>query len=160
MSDEELFALLNEREQQEWLALSDEEKAGVRDLFTQRIPPTDELRVLTQQLFDRVRHGDGRILRRQNFEGAQIHECFDNAVAWVAAHPGDRLAFGFIYFDSGYRFPHVRFTPHVAVLTANGDWLDVTPHAALDDHPFLQHAGTDQEFDAALAHGPMDHVYR
>jgi hypothetical protein len=42
------------------------------------------------------------------------------------------------------------------VQTENGEWLDVTPHNTLDDHPFLQHADTEQEFDAAFLHGPMD----
>src|ERR1700682_2791361 len=146
MNDEELLAILSEEEQKEWLALSPEEQAAVRDSFTQRIPRTDELRVLTHQLFDRVRRGDWRILRRQNLEGAKVHECFNNAVAWVQAHQGDRLVYGFIYFHFGYRLPHVRFTSHVAVLTENVEWLDLTPHNALDDHPFLQHAETEQEF--------------
>jgi hypothetical protein len=161
MTDDEVLALLGEEERQEWLALSEEEKAGVRDSFTPgHIPPTDELRGLTRQLFARARAGQGRILRREAFEGARINECIDNATAWVEAHPGTALVFGFLLNDFGYRLGHVRFTPHVAVKTERGDWLDVTPHNAFYDHLFLQHAGTDEEFFAAFEHGPMDLIYR
>jgi len=47
-------------------------------------------------------------------------------------------------FTSDTSLPHVGFTPHVAVQTENGEWLDVTPHNPVDDYPFLQHAGTEQ----------------
>jgi len=148
MNDEELLALLGEEERQEWPTLSPDDRAALRDILTQHIPSSDELRALMRHLVARVRVGDGRILRRQNFEGAKAHECFDNAVSWVKVHPAHRLVYGFLYFDVGYGLPHVRFTPHVAVQTENGQWLDVTPHNALDDHPFLQHPGTEQEFGA------------
>ena len=160
MNDEELLAFFSEEERRQWVALNAEEQAAVRASFMRHIPPTEELRALTRQLFARARFGDGRILRRQNFEDARIHECFKNAVAWVEAHPGDRLLYGFVYFHFNYQLPHVRFTPHVAVLANTGEWLDVTPHNALDDHPFLQHAGTEQEFETAFRHGPMDLAYR
>jgi hypothetical protein len=125
MTDEEVLAILSEAERQEWLALSEEEKADVRDSFTPRhIPPTDELRALTRQLFVRAGAGEGRILRRQDFEGAMIHECVDNAKAWVNGHPGHALVLGFLLNDFGYRLRHVRLTPHVAVQAEGGDgWM-------------------------------------
>jgi hypothetical protein len=156
-NDEMLAFLFGE----EWLALSDEEKAAVRDSFTPgHIPPTKELRALTAQLFARARAGEGRILRRQEFEDAKIHECFNNAMAWVEAHPGHALVYGFLLNDFQGLLGHVRITPHVAVRTESGEWLDVTPHDAFYDYRFVQHAGTEQEFSDALQYGPMDFVYR
>jgi hypothetical protein len=137
-----------------------EDEDALRDALDQRVSPTCELRQLTRQLFERRRAGEGRILQHQDFEGARIHDCFNNAVAWAEAHPGHALVYGFLYYDYQYELRHVRFVPHVVVQTENGEWLDVTPHHAEDDHPFLQHAGTEQEFQAAMLHGPMDHVYR
>jgi hypothetical protein len=160
MKLEEWLASLNAEERAQWVALTDEEKAAVRDSFTQHIPPTEKLRALTRQLYQRARFGSARALRRQQFDGAQIHECAANARAWVAAHPGDLLAPGYIYFDFAESLPHVRFTPHVGVRTAAGECIDVTPHNALDDHPFLPHTGPIEVFDAALRNGPMDLVYR
>jgi hypothetical protein len=160
MNDEEFLARFSEEERRVWFTLSPEDQAAVRASYTQHIPPTDELRALTHQLFVRASAGDGRILRREDFMGANVHECLNNAIAWVKAHPGHRLVYGFLFFHFGYQLPHVRFTPHVAVETENGEWLDVTPHNAEDDYPFLQHAGTEPEFAAALQHGPMDLVYR
>ena len=75
---------------------------------------------------------------------------------WVEAHPGHLLVYGFLYADFGLQLPHVRFIPHCAVLTDDGVMLDVTPHNTEGDFPFLQHAGTEHEFLAALKHGPMD----
>lgn len=78
----------------------------------------------------------------------------------VNLHPGHRLVFGFFYFHFDYRLSHVRFMPHVAVQTEDGECLDVTPHNASGDHLFLQHAGTEEEFDRAFQHGPMDLIYQ
>lgn len=135
-----------------------EDESALRDALILRVPPTEELRELTRQLFKRV--GTGRILRRQYFEGARAHECFDNAFAWAQAHQGHALVYGFLYFDYERLLQHVRFVPHVVIQAEKGEWLDVTPHDTDDDHPFLQHARTDPEFQAAMCHGPMDYVYR
>jgi hypothetical protein len=56
----------------ERFTLSPEDQAAVRASYTQYIPPTEELRALTQQLFARALAGDGRILRRENFTGATL----------------------------------------------------------------------------------------
>lgn len=160
MSDEALLAWLSAADRKEFLALSEEDKDAVRDSFKQRIPPTADLRALAESLFKRAQLGDGRIPARQAFETAKIHECLKNAVAWVEAHPGHRLVYGYTFFHFEYGFPHVRFTPHVVVETEAGEWLDVTPHNSLEEHPFLQHAGAEAQFHAALDNGHMDHVYR
>jgi hypothetical protein len=73
--------------------------------------------------------------------------------------PG-QLLLGFILFNFGWPLRHVRFTPHVGVFSAERELLDVTPHGARDDHPLLQHPGTDEQFQAACAFGPMDLIYR
>jgi hypothetical protein len=140
--------------------MTPEEVAGFLDAMDPRLPPTEELRTLTRELFERVSRGDGRILRRQVFEGAEKHQCLENAAEWVRSHPGDRLVYGYVYFDFRPLLRHVRFTPHVAVCTAAGEWLDVTPHNALDDHPFLPHTGTEEEFGIAFTNGPMDLICR
>jgi hypothetical protein len=160
MSDEELLALLSEEERREWPTLSLADQAAMRDMLTQRVPAAIELRELTQRLFNLVRLRAARILRPQHFDDATPHECLDNAIAWVRRHPGHAMVSGFLYHDFGYRWPHVRFVPHVAVQTENGQWLDVTLQEAQDNHPFLQHPGTEQEFQAAFGHGPMDLIYR
>ena len=42
----------------------------------------------------------------------------------LKAHPGHCLVYAFIYFDFGYRFPHVRFTPHVVYRRKMGNgWM-------------------------------------
>lgn len=158
MGDAELLAFLSAEDGEAFLALSEEDKVAVREAFTRRLPPSEQLRALTDQLFARARARDGRVLRRQPFGDAKIHDCFNNALAWVKAHEGHALLRGYLFNPLGWSFPHVRFTPHVAVRTETGDWIDVTPHGAVDDYLFLQHAGTDEEFDAAFKHGPMDFI--
>jgi hypothetical protein len=161
MTFEGWFAQLSKRDQKEILAMSEEEQAAMRAYFPTHVPPTDQLRALTNELFDRACAGDGRILRRHNFEGAQIHECFNNVEAWVKAHPGHSAVYGFLYYDFDLLLPHVRFVPHVAVETEkSGEWLDVTPHEVEGEYPLLQHIGTMQEFDAAMEHRPLDLIYR
>jgi hypothetical protein len=71
MTAEELLAFFNEKERH---ALGPEDQAVVRESYIQHVPPTEELRALTRKLFARARMGDGRILRRQAFEGATVHE--------------------------------------------------------------------------------------
>jgi len=61
--------------------MNEDDRAALRDARTQRVPPTEELRALTRQLFARALRRDGWIVRRENFEGAQILECCNNALA-------------------------------------------------------------------------------
>lgn len=159
MSDEELLAILSNDDRRAWPSLDAEEKAGLRDIYTPRRPPTDELRALAHRLFDRWEAGDGQILLRQHLEGAQMHECFANAMAWLNAHPGHALLYGFLLLNFGARVPYVRFVPHVAVYTDEGEWLDVTPSNTAGDYLFLPHRGTEQEFSTAFNNGPMDFIY-
>ena len=160
MTDEELLAILSQEDRRAWPTLDAEEKAGLRDIYTPRMPPTDELHALSHRLFAQWEAGDGRILRRQNFEGAVINQCFDNAMAWVNAHPGHALLYGFLVLNFGDRVPYVRFVPHVAVYLDQAEWLDVTPSNTIDDYFFLPHRRTEEEFAAAFEHGPMDFIYR
>src|SRR5579862_7986448 len=98
--------------------MNEEEQAALRDILTLRIPPTEELRALTRQLFTLARGGAGHILRRQVFEGALPHECRTNAVRWVETHPRSARLPGFILFTFGWELRHVRFVPHVGVFSA------------------------------------------
>jgi hypothetical protein len=140
--------------------MTPEEAAGLLDAMDPRVPPTEELGALTRRLFDRAPRGDWQILRRQVLEGAQKHQCLANAEEWVRRHPGRPLGLRLRLLRLRPLLRHVRFTPHVAVYTAAGEWLDVTPHHALDDHPFLPHAGAEDEFQKAFANGPMDLICR
>ena len=138
--------------------MTPEDAADLRDALTQRSPPSEELPALTRELSDRAQRRDGHKPKPQDFPDAKPHECLDNAIAWVKANPGSSLVYGFLYHDYEFALPHVRFVPHVTVLTAEGTLVDVTlqqPGAL-----FLQHRGTEQTFVAALAHGEMNLVYR
>ena len=98
--------------------MNEDGRDALRDARTQRVPPTEELRALTRQLFARALRRDAWILRRENFEGARILECCNNALAWVEAHPGHLLVYGFLYADFGLQLTHVRFIPHCATGSA------------------------------------------
>jgi len=68
---------------------------------------------------------------------------------------------GHIFFDFALALRRVRFTPHVVVATDTLDLLDVTPHNASGNCPFLQHHPDGLALvDVALERGPMGLIYR
>jgi len=51
----------------------------------------------------------------------------------------------------------LRFTPHALVEVEDGTLVDITPHGATQDYPFLRHIGTYEEF-LAMQVEQGDHV--
>jgi hypothetical protein len=96
------------------------------------------------------------ILRRADAKIGQWrprpHYCFENVDYWVRCSPQCKRVDGFVYFD--YRrwgLGFVRFVPHAVVEVEDGTLVDITPHGASDDYPFIRHVGTEEEFVALQA---------
>jgi hypothetical protein len=77
----------------------------------------------------------------------QPHYCHDNVKAWVEHNPQHKHVYGFVYFDISL-LGYVEFAAHSAVELENGTLVDITPHNASQDYPFLRHTGTFDEFAA------------
>jgi hypothetical protein len=45
----------------------------------------------------------------------------------------------------------LRFAAHCVVETEDGKLIEITPHGASRDYPFIRHIGTDQEFQQAVS---------
>jgi hypothetical protein len=80
----------------------------------------------------------------------QMHYCHENVRDWVKYNPQHKHVFGFVFFDLS-RFGYVEFQPHSVIEMEDGTLVDITPHQASDDYPFLRHTGSDDEFAAAAA---------
>lgn len=109
----------------------------------------DQERVLQFGLGLYGRLGEAVRLRRVQVSignwSPQPHYCHDNVKAWVEHNPQNRHVYGFVFFDLrpiGY----VEFAAHSAVELEDGMLVDITPHNASQDYPFLRHTGTFDEF--------------
>jgi len=128
-------------------------------VFEPNPPQSAVLKELVGSLYQR--RSEGVILRRATASigewRPQIHWCEKNVEAWVRFNPQHKRADGYVFFD--YRFwglGFVRFQPHVVIENEAGELVDITPHEAADDHPFIRHIGSRDQFAAALEHGPLD----
>lgn len=77
----------------------------------------------------------------------QSHYCHDNVKAWVEHNPQHKQVYGFVFFDLSL-VGHVEFAAHSAIELEDGVHVDITPHNASGDYPFLRHTGTFDEFAA------------
>jgi hypothetical protein len=118
------------------------------NLFTP-VRPSDQVRQFLVTLWQR--RNEGVLLRRADVAigtwKAQEHYCFDNVDKWVSHRPQHKRVDGFLMFNYlplGLRF--VRFTPHCVIEVENGSLVDITPHEASADYPFIRHTGTADEF--------------
>jgi len=78
--------------------------------------------------------------------------CHDNVRLWIKDHPGDARAFGWLTDRTEEASSsRVRFVAHSIVLTAAGEYLDVTMACGEAELPFLIAQITETEFDAIAA---------
>ena len=117
----------------------------------------EEYRQFTRALYDR-RH-EGVLPRRAKVGigdwGPAIHECYRNVDIWVHHNPRYRGIDGFIYFDWLAVLGFIRFQPHAVIENENGELVDITPHGAEGDYPFIRHVGTREEYDAFCERTPL-----
>lgn len=79
------------------------------------------------------------------------HYCHDNVAYWVAHKPEHKHVYGFIYFDHRLLLGCHRLCAHSAVENESGELVDITPHDASADYPFIRHLGTEEEFKLIAA---------
>jgi hypothetical protein len=80
----------------------------------------------------------------------QPHKCYDNVDYWIAHHPEHRRVNGFVFFDHRLLLGYLEFAAHCVFENEAGELVDITPHGAERDHPFIRHNGTDAEFHEAV----------
>ena len=115
------------------------------------VPVSDETRRFLLMLY--ARRGEAVKLRRANASigqwRPQPHECVQNIETWARHNPQHKRVDGFVYFDYTFR-GFVRFSPHCVLENEQGELVDITPHKASDDYPFIRHSGSREEFEALL----------
>jgi hypothetical protein len=117
------------------------------------VPPSPEVRQILLALYAR-RHEGVRLRRATASIGEwkpQEHYCFQNVEAWARFNPHHKRVDGFVIFDyTVWGLGFVRFTPHCVIENEEGELVDITPHQASDDYPFIRHTGTQEQFQALL----------
>lgn len=76
----------------------------------------------------------------------KVHECHDNVKYWVERNPEHKHVFGFVLFDLRALNGCLRISAHSVVEDENGVLCDITPHDALEDHPFIRNTGSMDDF--------------
>ena len=119
------------------------------------IPTSPEIRQALLAVY--ARRQEGVLVRRANASiggwRPRPHYCFDNVEAWISHKPAHKPVLGYSYFNClpwGLNF--VRFVPHALVEVEDGGLVDITPHGASDEYPFIRHTGTRDEFVALVEH--------
>jgi hypothetical protein len=75
----------------------------------------------------------------------QPNQCHDNVLAWVSATPKHKHVFGYLLFD--YReLGFWTLRPHSLVEFEDGTLVDITPRPTAQQHPFIRHLGSEEEF--------------
>jgi len=64
--------------------------------------------------------------------------------------PEHKHVIGFLVFDMS-PFGHMKIAAHSLVEIEDGTLVDITPHGAEADYPFVRHIGTHKEFSAMVA---------
>jgi len=100
-------------------------------------------RGLQRRLGDAVRLKRARV--RIDDWRPEPHYCHENVAMWVKHNPHHKHVFGFVFFDFGV-LGFVQFAAHSAVEIEDGSLVDITPHGASEDYPFIRHTGTYDEF--------------
>ncbi len=121
--------------------------------FLQPLPTSPARRRFLLTLYAR-RH-DAVFLRRATARigdwEPMAHCCAGNVDYWVRHNPDYRRVDGFLMLD--YRpvgLDFVRFLPHCALEDRSGVLVDITPHHASEDYPFIRNMGTRAEFMALM----------
>ena len=113
------------------------------------VRPSDEVRQFLLTLWQR--RGEGVLLKRASVSigtwKSQEHYCFDNVDTWVNHRPEHKRVDGFMMFNYlGWGLGFVRFTPHCVIEVEDHSLVDITPHRASTDYPFIRHTGTMDKF--------------
>ncbi len=75
----------------------------------------------------------------------QPNQCHDNVLAWVSAKPEHKHVYGYLLFD--YReLGFWMLRPHSLVEFEDGTLVDITPRPTTQQHPFIRHFGSEEEF--------------
>ena len=75
----------------------------------------------------------------------KLHCCHDNVRDWVARNPGHKHVTGYLIFDLRI-IGMLVVQPHSLVEFEDGILVDITPHGASQQYPFVRHVGSDEEF--------------
>lgn len=75
----------------------------------------------------------------------KLHCCHDNVRDWVARNPGHKHVTGYLIFDLRIIGCWL-VQPHSLVEFEDGILVDITPHGASQQYPFVRHVGSDEEF--------------
>ena len=82
------------------------------------------------------------------------HYCHDNVRRWISVKPEHKHVLGFVVFDFSY-FGYVELIPHSLVEIEDGTLVDITPHGAEDEAPFVPHLGPMEDFVAMAEHSKV-----
>ena len=84
------------------------------------------------------------------------HYCHNNVGSWVKHNSQHKHVFGFVYLEVFAILGYVQFAPHSVVEIGDGSLVDITPHDAEFNYPFLRHIGTAAEFAAIAQKGNLN----
>jgi hypothetical protein len=82
------------------------------------------------------------------------HHCHANVQMWVHHSPAHKRVKGFVLF--GPEFGVWKVLAHSLVELEDGRLVDITPHGASQQYPFVRHIGTDEEFEEFADHGQIN----
>jgi hypothetical protein len=78
----------------------------------------------------------------------QPNMCYSNVDYWIEHHPHHKRILGFAYFKMSL-FSPPRFAAHCVVEIEDGRLIEITPHGAMGNYPFIRHTGTFELFQEA-----------
>lgn len=81
------------------------------------------------------------------------HRCHDNVREWVALYPKYQHVRGFLVANQPHNDTTIVIS-HSVVADTDGTLCDITPSETEFRYPFVQHVGTNEEFELIAAREP------